>query len=90
MSDMIVEERVSSLESTLQGFITSTDGILSRMEQDTADFKMRTENMLERIMLRMDRDTSASRIRTDTIVERMEYNMENFTTKLNHTISEMK
>ncbi len=90
MSDVIVKERLNSLESTLQGFITSTDGILSRMEQDTADFKMRTENMLERIMLRMDRDTLASKLRTDSIVERMQYNTENITAKLDHTINEMK
>ncbi len=71
MSDVIAKERLNSLESTLQGFITSTDAIMSRMEQDTADFKMRTENMLERIMLRMDRDTSASKLRTDTTVDCM-------------------
>ena len=37
MSDIIVKERLNSLESTLQGFITFTDAIMSRMEQVSKD-----------------------------------------------------
>ncbi|MGD9733828.1 MAG: hypothetical protein AB7U45_16770, partial [Desulfamplus sp.] len=47
MSNIVLEEKVNYLEIVLDGFMASTNAMMSRMERDTERFKKSVEQTIQ-------------------------------------------
>ncbi len=93
MTELAIEERVSSLEYVLESFILSTHVMIreirnenEKMKQDTASFK----TSVEQTVADMKQDTVSFKAKVDQTIADMKQDTVSFKAKMDETVADMK